>query len=118
MIKILADENIERRIVIFLKSHQFNVMSVLDYGKGFNDETVLELAFKENRLLMTSDKDFGMLIFFQRKRHCGVILLRFVTESVDQKILILENVIKEFNFKKFIDKFVVISEKTVRINNK
>lgn len=118
MIKILADENIERRIVIFLKLCKFDVKSVLDYGKGFDDETVLGLAVKENRLLITSDKDFGMMIFFQQKRHCGVILLRFKTENVNQKISILKHVIKEFNFKKFINKFVVISEKTVRINNK
>ena len=39
------------------------------------DPDVLELAWSEQCVLLTADKDFGDLVFRRRERHCGVLLL-------------------------------------------
>lgn len=37
------------------------------------DETVLGLAYQDGRLVVTLDKDFGELVFIQRRPHAGII---------------------------------------------
>jgi predicted nuclease of predicted toxin-antitoxin system len=36
----------------------------------------LELANKENRILLTRDKDFGELVYRLQQVHAGIILIR------------------------------------------
>ena len=43
---------------------------------GISDDSVLELANIQNALLLTADKDFGELVFRQRRASAGVILIR------------------------------------------
>ncbi|MBU1744766.1 MAG: DUF5615 family PIN-like protein [Proteobacteria bacterium] len=43
---------------------------------GISDDTVLELANNEGSLLLTSDKDFGDLVFRLRRLSAGVVLIR------------------------------------------
>ena len=43
---------------------------------GVSDEIVLDLANRERYLLLTVDKDFGELVFLQRRLMSGVILIR------------------------------------------
>jgi predicted nuclease of predicted toxin-antitoxin system len=44
---------------------------------GSNDEEVLEIAMKEERILITFDKDFGELAFKKGlPAACGIILFR------------------------------------------
>ena len=41
------------------------------------DETVIDFARAERRLLLTEDKDFGQLVFAAAKQNSGVILIRY-----------------------------------------
>ena len=43
---------------------------------GVSDEAVLELANREEAMLLTADKDFGEIVFRLGKLAAGVILLR------------------------------------------
>ena len=42
---------------------------------GIADETILQMANRENALLLTSDKDFGELVFRHNRVSAGVIPL-------------------------------------------
>lgn len=53
--------------------------------KGITDDQVLDLANSSNSLLLTEDKDFGELIYRQRRVHCGVILIRLFGLSSNLK---------------------------------
>src|SRR6202451_1000347 len=44
---------------------------------GAADETVIDFARSERRLLLTEDKDFGQLVFAAAKQNSGVILIRY-----------------------------------------
>ena len=48
---------------------------------NLEDTAVLELACREQRILITNDRDFGTLIFLQRQPHRGVIFFRLSIES-------------------------------------
>ena len=43
------------------------------------DKKLIELAKKEDRIIITFDKDFADLVKFDK--HCGVILLRYKNKS-------------------------------------
>ena len=57
--RFLLDENAEFRIGRFLRGLGHDVTSIaVDYERGQNDRTVLELAVDEQRILITNDRDF------------------------------------------------------------
>ena len=41
------------------------------------DRELMEMACREDRILLTEDKDFGWLAFVARTKNPGVVLIRF-----------------------------------------
>ncbi len=83
--KFLADESLEGRLVEFLRAQGHDVIFVAEMSPGLSDSDVVALANREKRVLLTNDKDFGELAFRRRKARCGIVLLRFQSESVALK---------------------------------
>nr|WP_315870903.1 DUF5615 family PIN-like protein [Trichocoleus desertorum] len=81
---------------------------------GITDDVVLAIATQESALLLTSDKDFGELVFRLRQLTSGVILLRLGGLSPAQKADIVAQVIAQ-HAEELPEAFTVITEKTVRI---
>ena len=101
--KFITDENLGIRVPKFLKSLGYDVKSAIEVALSRPDTDILELASKENRILLTTDKDFGELVFKEKLIHSGVILLRLKNESVENKKKVL---LREFRSgKKFESKF-------------
>jgi hypothetical protein len=62
-VKLLADEGVDAAIVTRLRSDGHDVVYVAELSPGITDEAVLELANANERILVTTDKDFGELVF-------------------------------------------------------
>jgi predicted nuclease of predicted toxin-antitoxin system len=112
-LKFLADVNIEKRIVDFLRSAGHDVLWLPDYDCHLDDTSLLKLAFEENRIVVTNDKDFGELNFLQRKPSVVIILFRIDEQNVRVKITILKNMLLKYP-DKFRLHFVVIARKRIR----
>ncbi len=52
-----------------------DVLSARDRFSGASDETLLEVAREEGRVLITEDKDFGDLVFLRGLPHPGIVRL-------------------------------------------
>ncbi|MBW2039404.1 MAG: DUF5615 family PIN-like protein [Deltaproteobacteria bacterium] len=115
--KFLADENIEREIVNCLREEGHVVFYVAEMEPGISDEAVLNLANKEKAILMTSDKDFGELVFRLNRIHQGVVLVRLAGLYPEEKEGIILGVIKEHK-DELLSAFTVISPNSVRIRKK
>ena len=74
--KFIADENLGLKVPKYLQGLGFDVVSVIEIAKSFPDVDILEISNKENRILITLDKDFGELVFKEELIHSGVIFLR------------------------------------------
>jgi predicted nuclease of predicted toxin-antitoxin system len=75
--RLLANENIPRRVVAQLRTLGHDVLAAKESMRGDDDRAVLARATAENRLLLTQDKDFGELAFRAGlSAQCGVILFR------------------------------------------
>ena len=77
------------------------------------DDAVLQKAVGENLVIITNDKDFGMKIYRDRKRHKGVIFLRLSDERSSNKIRVLEYLLDHYQ-NHISDQFVVVTDKQVR----
>ena len=74
--RFLADESVERPVVVRLRNAGYDVSYVSETQPGAPDDNVLRQASRELRILVTNDKDFGTLAFLQRRASAGVVLLR------------------------------------------
>lgn len=111
--KFLVDENVGESVVRFLAENGYDIVRAKDLSLR-DDHSLIEYAFKENRIIITNDKDFGFLIYRQMLPSRGVILFRFSTEIPALKISALEITLTKF-YHKLLDHFTVISDDKIRI---
>jgi len=74
--KFLADENVDKPIVERLRDDGHIVLYVLEMEPSISDDEVIRRANQEFAFLLTADKDFGELVFRQRRIVYGVVLIR------------------------------------------
>ena len=112
--KFLVDECVGPAVARWLKKSGFDAISIFDVLTGIDDDAVLNKAFAESRILITSDKDFGEMVFNSNKQHCGILLLRLADERPSSKIEVIERLLKGYSEELF-GNFVVATGQTVRI---
>lgn len=112
--KVLADENIGLEVVAFLRSRGTDIASITEISPGISDATVLAKAVEEDRILITSDTDFGELVYHSRQLHTGVILLRLDDERNANKIRVLKDLLDKYS-DELAGSFTVVTETNVRI---
>jgi predicted nuclease of predicted toxin-antitoxin system len=76
-VRFLADENCDFVVVRALRAAGHDVRALAEETSRSVDVEVIGLAAREQRILMTEDKDFGWLAFVGRVECAGVILIRF-----------------------------------------
>lgn len=113
-LKILADENVDFRIVTALRRGIHDVVSVLKEYQGIPDEEVLSLARKLGAVLLTEDSDFGKWAFAHKVSEIGIIFLRYTSDDLNAVTTSLLRVIEEHQ-EALTGKFVVITPKKIRI---
>ena len=77
--KILADENVHREIVNYLRVFGHDVLYVTDEEPSEQDANLVKRAWEEQRIIISRDLDFGDLIVRQKMNCHGMLLLRFHT---------------------------------------
>lgn len=113
---ILADENIDRRIINALKVNQYEVHSIMDKNRGLSDQEIIELAREIRYIILTEDKDFGDLVFAQNITDISVILLRYDFKDTEIIIEILINLLNDKG-QTLHNKFTVVTIDKIRIRN-
>jgi len=114
MMKIVADESVDYRIINFLRTNSFDVTAIIDNHASISDTEVLRKSNEQNALLITEDKDFGELVFRFKLKHNGVLLLRFSKDSIDViNIKVLETLQKFQDC--LLSNFSTLTDKKLRI---
>ncbi len=111
--RFLVDECTGPAVAHWLRSRPHEVFSVYEDARGMRDEDVLAKAFSEGWIVITNDKDFGELIFRERRPHRGVVFLRLDDERVASKINAVGRVLATYS-DQLADAFVVVTERKVR----
>lgn len=93
-LKFLTDENIQPRIVSFLRKKGIDVVDVKENGwHGNEDKYLMEIANKEKRFILTHDTDFGTLAINEGVPCYGIIYMRLRNLKVSNVINILEKLL-------------------------
>jgi predicted nuclease of predicted toxin-antitoxin system len=112
-VRFLVDENAGVVVASWIRSLGHEVFSVYEESRGIDDDTVIQKAFDENRILITSDKDFGEKVYREQRPHRGIILRRVANECSANKIDVLQKLLVEYP-EQLSDNFIVVTEKLVR----
>jgi predicted nuclease of predicted toxin-antitoxin system len=113
-LNFVADEGLDCQIVERLRRDGHLVSYIVEMDAGISDEAVLQLANSQNALLLTSDKDFGELIFREKRLAQGVVLVRLAGLLPETKAAMVAAAIARYG-NELSQAFTVISPKLVRI---
>jgi predicted nuclease of predicted toxin-antitoxin system len=116
-LNLLADEGVDRQIVERLRREGHSVSYVAEMDPGIPDAVVLDLAARDAAVLLTSDRDFGELVFRQGRAHPGVILVRLAGLPPSTKAETVARAVAEHT-PEYEGAFAVISAGSVRIRRR
>jgi predicted nuclease of predicted toxin-antitoxin system len=111
---LMADEGVDKPIIDALRKAGFDVVYILESHQGADDDNILELANKQQRVLLTQDKDFGELVFRLKSTHYGVVLIRLNGYSALDKAKIVTNLFIIHQIE-LLNAFTVIQPNAIRI---
>ena len=105
----LADECVAAPLVMSLRAIGQDVVYVAEATASLEDAEVIAFAMRENRLLLTEDKDFGDLVFRRGLSVPGVVLMRIYSDNVELKTIRLAATINRYGEELF-GRYLVIEE--------
>jgi len=113
-LKLLFDVGVSKKAEIYFREIGFDVLSIREINPTMKDADILNLAFIEDRLVITMDKDFGELVFNSHSKHAGVLLLRLDGAIAEQKIKVLSEIFQKYSIE-LRAKFSVYQDNKLRI---
>lgn len=110
----LADESVDRAIVERLRQDGHTVEYVAELSPGISDDEMLGRSSAATAVLLTSDKDFGELVFRLGRAHTGVMLLRLAGEPTAERVEIVSGVVRDHGAE-LPGAFAVVTKDAIRI---
>jgi predicted nuclease of predicted toxin-antitoxin system len=112
--RFLADESCDFAVVRALRRAGFDVLCISESTPRAEGSEVIRLALREERILLTEDKDFGRLVYSHGQEALGVIFLRFPTFARKQISRDVLNLVKQQG-EKLAGSFVTVQPGRIRI---
>jgi len=116
-LKFIIDVGVGKKVEDFLYKSGYDVLSVRDINPSMSDSKIIGIASKDNRIIITMDKDFGELVYNSGLTHKGILLLRTENCSGDKKIKILSEILRNYS-SELEENFCVFSKDRLRIRKK
>lgn len=90
-----------------------DVLSAADGYAETSDEALLALAYEQDRVLVTEDKDFGKLIFLHRLPHRSIV--RLARLNTTEQVEAMRNLIEHHHSAMLAGAIIVVTGKLARI---
>jgi predicted nuclease of predicted toxin-antitoxin system len=114
---LVCDEGVEREIVDRLRAEGHDVVYIAELNPGIADDEVLDHANASAAVLVTTDKDFGELLYRLGRIHGGVVLTRLAGLSPEAKAATVARVFRD-HAHELAAAFCVIAPGAVRIRRR
>ncbi|MGV2829762.1 DUF5615 family PIN-like protein [Myxosarcina sp. GI1(2024)] len=106
--KFLLDQDVYGVTVKFLNECGYDFIRVIDLDLArASDEEILRVAQKQNRILITRDRDYGNLVFV-KSLGSGVIYLRMLPANINAVHAELIRVLETYSEQDLSKAFVVV----------
>jgi len=112
--RFLADESCDFVVIRALRDAGFDVLAVGEVAPGAEDRIVSDRAVREERMLITEDKDFGRFVFAEETTTGGVLLLRFPATARTAMARSVVDLVKQHG-ERLVGRFIVLQPGRVRI---
>jgi len=99
-----------------LREAGHDVAYVAGMAAGTSDTGLIALARRDNRLLLTDDKDFGEIVIRRRWAVPGVVLMRVASEHPQKRWRRLQAAIERFE-ENLYGRYVVIEDSRFRVRS-
>ena len=116
-LRFLADESCDFSVVRALRAIGYEVLAVGEVTTRSIDSELIEQAYREKRILLTEDKDFGWLVFVSHAETVGVILIRFPGNTRNQLAIVITKLVQERG-DEIVNSFVVVQPGQIRISHR
>ncbi len=87
--KLLIDENFPQPLASYLQKKRLNIKRIQKFARSVTDKKVQELALKENRVIITFDKDFHS----KSQKEVNVMIINFPNSNFEQISPFLDEII-------------------------
>lgn len=78
-----------------------------------SDETLWGMAHQEGRLVITLDKDFGELLFVQRRPHAGII--RLLDMPIAEQVAAMQELLSDYETNLSSGAMIVVTRGRIRV---
>jgi predicted nuclease of predicted toxin-antitoxin system len=95
-VKLLVDVGVGKMVEKWLQAQGYDVLAVRDLDPRLPDSEILALVVREQRLVITMDKDFGELVHRSGQPHAGVLLLRLEEAHSQQKVAVIKKIFSQY----------------------
>ena len=114
--KIKLDENLSCHLKDFLHSLGHDVKTTYEEGlTGKEDNLVAAVAQKEERMLLSLDKEFADLRKYPPGSHPGIIIFRPKQLGPGTVIPLIQKFMREVNLEEFQRYIVVVDQERIRV---
>jgi predicted nuclease of predicted toxin-antitoxin system len=112
--RFLADESCDFAVVRALRNAGHDVLAVAEIAPAAADDSVLAMAIRQKRVLLTEDKDFGQWVYADKRSSAGVVLLRYPPQTRQRIADLVVRLVKRHG-KQLAGCFVVVQPGRVRV---
>lgn len=116
-LRFLADDSCDFAVVRALRAIGYDVLAVGEITTRSVDSELIEQAYREKRVFITEDKDFGWLVYVSHVETAGVILIRFPGNVRSQLAEVITKLILERGGE-IVNNFVVVQPGQIRISRR
>ena len=95
-LRFLVDVNVGLAVAESLHRAGHDVVFTGDLDWRMLDADMLSLAYRNRRIILTMDTDFGELIYRSRQPHAGVLLLRMPGANRREKVRIVQEIVSHY----------------------
>ena len=114
--RFIADENIFPPVISYLQELGHDVKNLYELGMlQATDDSVIDVAKKEERTVITFDKHFGDILRYPPQNLSGIILIRIHPPLLDDIFHALKNLFENYHDSSFKGKLIVLSKSGYRI---
>lgn len=114
--KLLVDEALQDTVALRLAEAGHDATHVRVLGlAGCADDEVMRLALHEDRVLVTTDTDFGTILALTGAAGPNVLLLRGVGDSAAERVAAILDVLPRVEYELSLGAVVVIEEGRYRV---
>ncbi len=109
--KFIADINLTQTVIRNLRRDGHDVLDIKKQNPTISDSELVKLALRQNRIILTHDKDFESLA--NPRYEAGIIAIRLKIQNAQYHWLKLSKVLSIYNEDDLSKSLTIITEKSV-----